>query len=163
MSELLLIIFIVIMLFGFVVFVGAPYLPTRSQQIKAAFDLLDLRKGQTLLELGCGDGRVLKNAAKRGYNATGYELNPLLVIIAKIVNWNYRDKVRIIWGNYWNKEWPDYDGIYVFLLDRYMRKLNKKIIQSFKGKSIRLASLAFKVPGKTPAKTKDGVYLYIYK
>ena len=47
---------ILVISFGFVVFVGPPYLPTLDKQVRTALDLLDLKKGQTLLELGCGDG-----------------------------------------------------------------------------------------------------------
>jgi ribosomal protein L11 methylase PrmA len=70
---------VLVILFGFVVAFGAPYLPTLRPQITMALDMLDLKKGQTLLELGSGDGRVMMAAAERGWNVIGYELNPLLV------------------------------------------------------------------------------------
>ena len=41
----------VILCFCAVILFGAPYLPTLSKQKEAALDLLDLKKGQTLLEL----------------------------------------------------------------------------------------------------------------
>jgi ribosomal protein L11 methylase PrmA len=66
--------------FGFVLIFGAPYLPTLDKPMKAALELAELKPGQTLLELGCGDGKVLIAAAKQGVHATGFELNPLLVI-----------------------------------------------------------------------------------
>ncbi len=160
MSLLFVICSLFIVSFGFVVLFGAPYLPTKHKQAKAALDLLNLKPGQTLLELGSGDGRVLKIAAKRDLKAIGYELNPLLVLVAKINTWRYRESVRVIWGNYWQQDWPPADGIYVFLLAKYMKKLDKKIIQS----SIKkLASFAFQIPGRKPNKQKDGVYLYVYK
>ena len=55
----------VILIFGFVVFFGAPYLPTFNKVQNTALDLLDLKPGQTLIELGSGDGRVMREAAKR--------------------------------------------------------------------------------------------------
>lgn len=79
MDIALAIIFGVIIIFGFVILFGAPYLPTLKPQIKIALDMLDLQPGQTLIEIGSGDGRVLKAAAERGWNAVGYELNPVLV------------------------------------------------------------------------------------
>lgn len=151
-----------ILLFGLVVLFGAPYLPTMRAQTNAALDLLALKKGQTLLELGCGDGRVLRAAAKRGYKAVGYELNPLLVAVAVVQTWPYRRRVRVVWGNYWLAEWPKADGIFVFLLDKYMEKLDKSITQKYKGKKVKLASVAFKIPGKKSAKVRDGVFLYQY-
>lgn len=116
-------------LFGMVLLSGAPYVPSMRKQINAGLDLLDLKRGQTMLELGCGDGRVLRAAAKRGWNAVGYEINPLLVLAAKLQTWRYRRQVRVVWANYWRSKWPEAQGIYVFLLDPYMGKLDKKIIQ----------------------------------
>jgi SAM-dependent methyltransferase len=151
-----------ILLFGFVVFFGAPYVPTLSKQKRTALDLLDLEPGQTLLELGCGDGTVLLAAAERGVKVIGYELNPILVLVSWFRTRKHRKNVRIIWGNFWWHVWPRADAIYVFLLDKYMKKLDKKIIQNYPEQSVKLASLAFKVPDKEIIKDKDGVYLYEY-
>lgn len=151
---------LLVLLFGFVVFLGAPYLPTRRPQSEAALDLLDLKKGQLLLELGCGDGRVLRAAARRGLRSVGYELNPLLVLIAWLTTLKYRRLVSVRWGNYWTASWPNADGIYVFLLDKYMARLDSKIKQQ--GRPVKLASFAFKVPGKKPARQKAGIFLYHY-
>ena len=157
-----LIVFTIVLLFGFVVFFGAPYLPTLGRQQEIALDLLDLKPGQALLELGCGDGKVLAAAAKRGLKATGYELNPILALISWLRTRKYGAQVRVVWGDYWRKEWPPTDGIFVFLLDKYMTKLDTNIIQQYKGKKIKLVSFAFEVPGRKPAKVRSGLYLYRY-
>lgn len=161
MTVLLFVITAVILLFGFVVVFGAPYLPTLKKQTETALDLLDLKPGQTLLELGSGDGRVLKAAARRGIKAVGYELNPLLVMVAWVNTFWYRKDVTIHWGNYWAKKWPPADGIFVFLLDRYMDRLDKKVTQEYR-RPVKLISFAFKIPHKKPAQEKDGLYLYTY-
>lgn len=152
----------VVLLFGFVVLVGAPFLPTLNKQIDPAFELLNLKPGQTLLELGSGDGRILKAAAERGLHAVGYELNPLLVLYSRLRLWPYRKQTKVRWGNYWGKDWPPADGIFVFLLDPYMRKLDKKIMQ-YKHKPVKLVSFAFRIPGRPITKQKNGLYLYTYK
>ncbi|HTE58474.1 MAG TPA: hypothetical protein VK694_07045 [Verrucomicrobiae bacterium] len=162
MLVLYLVVAWVILLFGFVIFFGAPYLPTLKPQKQAALELLGLEKGQTLLELGSGDGTMLLAAAEQGLRVIGYELNPLLVLVSYIRTYKYRSHVKIIWGNYWSHVWPRADGIYVFLLDRYMKKLDKKIIQNYPEQQVKLASFTFKVPGKEATKDKKGVYLYIY-
>lgn len=151
-----------VLLFGFVVFFGAPYLPTLKKQVGAGLDLLDLKPGQTLLELGCGDGRVLRAAAERGLHAVGYELNPVLVLIARLHTWRYRKNVKIICGDYWRAAWPPADGIFVFLLDKYMPKLDKKIVQ-WNRRPVKLVSFAFKIPDKPIVAEKHGLYLYNYQ
>lgn len=153
--------YILVGLFGFVLLFGAPYLPTKRKQTQTALDLLNLKPGQTLYELGCGDGRVLKQAAQRGFNVVGYELNPLLVIFAKFYTWKYRKQVRIVWGNFWKADLSQADGVFVFLLDRFMVKLDHKLNSEVK-KNTKLVSFAFKIPGKKATKVKHGIFLYQY-
>jgi len=162
--NLYLVSIIAVFLFGFVVLFGAPYLPTLKKQTDDALDLLALKPGQTLLELGCGDGRVAKAAARRGIRVVGYELNPILVIIAKLHTVKYRKLVTIKWGNFWQTNWPETDAIFVFLLDKYMKKLDKKIVQKTKqqGREIRLLSFTFEIPGRKPIANKGGLFLYKY-
>ena len=161
MTWLVIIVGIVVLLFGMVVLFGAPYLPTLKPQMNTAFELLDLEEGQHLLELGCGDGGVLVAAAKRGYRVTGYELNPLLVIICRVRTWKYRKQVRVVWGNFWLKKLPAADGIFVFLLPKHMDKLDKKITQEF-GKPVKLVSYAFAIPTRAAKQEQGGLYLYNY-
>ncbi len=148
-------------------FFGAPYVPTLQPQARIAIEMINLKPGETLLELGCGDGKLLVLAAQTGVYAVGYELNPILVIVAWLRTMRYRKYVKVVWGNLWNvKKWPDADGIFVFLLQKHMAKLDKKIMQWHEGKSkpLKLVSFAFTIPGKAPAKqNKLGVYLYEYK
>jgi hypothetical protein len=162
MSAIFIIVGVVVLLFAFVVFFGPPYLPTLGPQTEAALDLLRLRPGQTLLELGAGDGRVVRAAAARGLRVVGVELNPVLVIVAYIVTWQYRDRVRIIWGSYWRVKWPEADGIFTFMIGRQMSTLDQHI-EAWHTKPLRLASFAFQIPGKQPAKEKKGIFLYTYE
>lgn len=150
-----------VLLFGFVLLFGAPYLPTLKPQSQQALDLLDLKPGQTMLELGCGDGRVLLAAAKRGITCVGWELNPLLALVARVVTWRYRRQVRVICGNYWQAKWPPAEGIYGFILAKYMAKLDKKIRRDCK-KPVKLVSLAFEVPGRRADRRVSGLFLYKY-
>jgi hypothetical protein len=160
---ILLIVLFIILCFGFVLIFGAPYLPTMKTQQNQALDLLDLKPGQTLLELGSGDGRMLITAAKRGINCVGYELNPILFIVSKAFCFKYRKLIKIYYGNFWQNKWPPADGIFVFLHPRFMKKLDKKIQHEFNGSSVKVVSYAFKIPGKKPLKTNQALYLYHYK
>lgn len=152
---------VIFMAFAFVVAFGAPFLPTLKPQVRSALDLLDLKPGQTLLELGSGDGRVLVAAAERGITAIGYELNPLLAIYSWLRTRRYNGKVKVVWGDFWNKKLPPTEGIFVFLLDPYMKKLDKKIVQEY-GKPVKLVSFAFKIPSRKITTEKNGLYLYQY-
>jgi 16S rRNA A1518/A1519 N6-dimethyltransferase RsmA/KsgA/DIM1 with predicted DNA glycosylase/AP lyase activity len=160
--TLILIALVVVLLFSFVIAFGAPFLPTLSKRVDDAIELLELKEGQTLLELGSGDGRLLKAAAKRKIYSVGYELNPLLVIYTKIITWKYHKYVSVRWGNYWNKKWPEADGIYVFLLNPYMSKLHNKVVQYSKKRPVTVVSFAFKIDEKTPSKEINSMFQYKY-
>jgi len=160
--------------FAVVLLVGPPYLPTLTPQVTRALDMLDLQPGQTMIELGCGDGKVLLAAAARGWKVVGIELNPLLVLVCVIRTWRYRQLVTVRWGNYWNLDlWPSAQGIFGFVLPKYMTKLDETIIawqKGLRGKKpapkksghIKLASFAFKIPDKAVIAEADGVFLYKY-
>ncbi|HSX23914.1 MAG TPA: class I SAM-dependent methyltransferase [Candidatus Saccharimonadales bacterium] len=162
MTILLLAGLFLVVIFSFVILFGAPFLPTLKIRTADALDLLDLKPGQTLLELGCGDGRILRAAAERGIHAIGYELNPLLVVWARLRTWRYRRLVRVRLANYWQVTWPPTDGIYVFLLNPFMKKLDKKLVQ-YPHKPVRLVSFAFEIPGKKPTASQSGMFRYDYR
>src|ERR1700710_1767842 len=95
---------IVLVCFAGVLLVGAPYLPTLTPQVHAALELANLKPGETLLELGCGDGKVLIAAAQIGIHSVGYELNPLLALLAWLRTRRFGSSVKIVWGNFWTKD-----------------------------------------------------------
>lgn len=148
--------------FAGVLFVGAPYLPTLTPQVNAALTLADLQPGQTLLELGCGDGKVVLAAAKQGIRVIGYELNPVLAGITWLRTWRYRKLVTVHCADFWRQQWPDADAIFTFLLPKYMAKLDKKVIQYAKG-DVKVISFAFAIPNRTADAEKAGVFLYCYR
>ena len=158
MIYLLGIALVLVLAFGAVLLRGAPYLPTLEPQAKAALELLDLKPGQTLLELGSGDGKVLVLAARAGLNVVGIELNPFLVAVSWLRTRRYRGQVRIIWGDFWRVEWPECDGVFTFLLNRFMSKLDERMQEVKKP----LVSFAFKIPGRVPDAERSGVFLYHY-
>ncbi len=150
-----------VLTFGAVLLVGAPYMPTMHRQRQDALDLLDLKPGQTLYELGSGDGSLLKDAAARGLKVVGYELNPILLAISWARTRRYRKQVKIVWGNYWKADLSKADGVFVFLLDRFMKRLDDKIKAEGRP-GVKLVSHAFKIPGRRPAKKIGAMLLYKY-
>lgn len=160
MDVLLIIIIVIVGLFGFVVVLGAPYVPTLKNNIAAAFELLKLSPGETLIEVGSGDGRMLLEAAKRGYNAVGYELNPILVLWSLWKTRRYRKQVRVVWGNALKRQWPDAQAVYVFGVAFMMPKLYKKITQEI-DHSVKLVSFGFELPNVPQKAAKRAMRLYI--
>lgn len=162
MTPLLIAALMTIICFGGVLLFGAPYLPTLTPQVATALKLANLQPGETLLELGCGDGKVVIAAAKQGIQVVGYELNPILAAIAWLRTRRYKKHVRIIWGDFWKQTWPPADAIFTFLLPRYMEKLDAHM-SAYQHKPVVLVSFAFAVPRRKPAVEKAGLFVYRYQ
>ena len=123
--------------------------------------MLDLQPGQTVIDLGSGDGKVLVAAARRGWHGIGYEINPVLYIWAVVRTWPYRSQVSLRLQSYWGASLPDADGIYVFLIDHYMKQLDKKLTQDINSPT-SVVSYVFTIPGREPVDERHGLYLYTY-
>lgn len=97
---------IVIIIFGFVAFTGAPYVPSRRRDIRRAFDeLYPLGANDILVDIGSGDGVVLREASARGAHAVGYEIHPILVAISRFLS--RRDQnVTVELVNFWHANLP---------------------------------------------------------
>lgn len=164
MIWIFVIISIIFIPFGMIVFFGAPYLPAHRTAIDDALSLIKLSKNGRVLDLGCGDGKFLLAAAKKGYKCTGYEINIFLFLIVKLRLLKYKN-ADVKFGNFWSKSFPkDTEVVYVFLLDKFMDKLDKKMEVEVNrlNKNLSLVSYVFKVTSKKSVKEFGGVRVYEY-
>ena len=86
--------------FALAAILGAPYLPILARNTSSVIDLAEAKSGETLIDLGSGDGRLLKQAAERGLFAIGYEINPVLYLISFINCYKYRQQIKIKLANF---------------------------------------------------------------
>ena len=145
--------------FGLGAWLGAPYVPILGQDRRKLLELTNLKPGQTIIDLGSGDGRLLYAAASQGINGIGYEINPLLVLISTIVCWRYRSRVKIHLANFWQQPLPKADAIYVFLIDRYMTKLKHKLVSDITEPTL-VVSYVFALPTVQPIRTNATAAVY---
>ncbi|MNH50397.1 hypothetical protein D3C73_20110 [compost metagenome] len=154
----------ILALFGFVVLRGAPYVPTKKRDLEQAFDeLYPLNKTDVLVDIGSGDGVVLRQAAKRGAKAVGYELNPLLVLISKLLARRYGSLITIRLVDFWLTRLPDdVTIVYTFGESRDIRKMYNKVVQEATRlhKPIYFMSYGFAVPAVAPVAKNRVAYLY---
>lgn len=151
--------FFLALCFGVAVVIGAPYLPVFSADARRLLDSLGCGDGKKFVDLGCGDGRVLVLAARRGYRVVGYEINPLLWLVAWLRSLPYKKNIKVQLVSYWSADLSSYDVVYVFLIGRLMLKLENKLNRELKKGAI-LISYVFKLPHKKPYKTTKNASLY---
>jgi len=152
---------LIVAAFAFAGLAGAPYVPIHRRNQAALLNLIDLRPGQTLVDLGSGDGQLLRAAAKRGLHAIGYEINPVMVAVSWLVCWPYRQRVTIRRANIWHTTLAPADAIYAFLMPRFMSRLDAKLTAEIKQPTV-VISYVFPIPDRTPVKTGAGSLIYHY-
>jgi hypothetical protein len=153
------ILFILLFLsFGVIVFVGAPYVPSKKHDIERLFSEFNLRKGSVVVDLGCGDGKVLLAAAKSGLQPVGYELNPFLWLIAKLRLRKY-PKTKVIWGNYWAADLSKASLIFIFSAAPFMDRLYEKLRDQLRP-GVLVASYGFSFEGIKIYKKIEPINIY---
>ncbi|HSX53026.1 MAG TPA: hypothetical protein VLF90_01495 [Patescibacteria group bacterium] len=152
---------IILVGFGIAGFTGAPWLPTRRRDVAQLLDDTNLRKGQIFLELGCGDGRLVAAAAKRGAIATGYEINPLLWFIAVLRTVRYYPRAKIHLGSFWPVDLAKADVVMIFLIQRFMKRFENKAQKQMKH-GATLVSYVYRLPTKAPRSTGLSWFIYRY-
>ncbi len=111
--------------------VDLPFLPSSKTVIKTGFSLAKPKPDDVLADLGCGDGRVLVYAAKNyGIYSVGYELNPVLVRLAKReVRWNGVDGlVDIVESDFFEADLSRFSLIFVYPSPKITRPLSLKLL-----------------------------------
>jgi hypothetical protein len=159
------IIAIIVIGFGWVVFRGAPYVPSQPKYIKRAFTkLYPLSGHDTLVDVGSGDGVVLRIASAFGARAIGYELHPVLVLISGLLS--RRDsKVTVRLADFWFTPLPDTTTIvYAFLVTRDVKKMIKKMNSEVArlGRPLRFMTYGNSLPGMKPDSVLDAYALYTF-
>ncbi len=140
----------------------APFVPSSRRKRRAMLDLADVRAGETVIDAGSGDGSLLITSARRGARAIGIESNPLLVLYSRIrASWSAeRHSVTVIRGNLFSHPFHSADVLFLYLFPQTIEKLKEKLEKELKP-GCRVVSNTFPIPGWTPEKEQDGVFLYV--
>jgi SAM-dependent methyltransferase len=109
--------------------VGAPWVPTSMENVHKMLTLADVKPGDTVYDLGCGDGRTIITAARRyKAQAVGIEVDPFRYIWCQIVInlLGLRNQVKVIYGNFFNQDLSKADVVTCYLLPETNTKLEEK-------------------------------------
>ena len=146
---------------------GALYVSTSRTRIAAFMDAVPMDSSQLLLDLGCGDGRILRNSRKRyGVRTLGFEINPLAYLKARIASLGTRG-VEIRLQNFWRADVSDADIVFCYLFPDVMKALSTKLKRELKPGTV-IVSCNFALPDLTPEQVlrpgnslhNDPIYIY---
>ena len=142
---------------------GAPFVPSMNRAVEAMLKLGKFKKTDRVVDIGCGDGKVIRKISKEKVNeAVGYELSIPTFLLARVKTFLSRGKEKIYFGNFWHQDLAQYDVIVCFLLVEAMTNFEKEVWPKLK-KGTKVISNAFKLKQVAITEEKDGVYLYVKK
>ena len=162
---LLLSLLVVFLLFAFDTFLDLPYVATGKEKIPTIIKLANIKSGDIAIDLGSGDGRLLfAAAAKSGVHAIGYEVNPFLVVLTKILALfkGLSKKIEVRRQNLWDADLSSADVIFVYGRAKTMPKFENFLYQNAKKRTRLIVNTDKTVPfpTKKPIKSENGIYLY---
>jgi len=148
---------------------GAMFHPSASIRVKTVLDRVPMAPGELLVDIGCGDGRVLRGA-RRCYDvrALGFEVNPLAYLAARLRTLGLSG-VEIRYADFWKAGLGEADVVFCYLFPDVMKHLAEKLAAELRP-GTRVVSCNFPLPGWTPQEILrpdsslhgDPIYLYRY-
>jgi cyclopropane fatty-acyl-phospholipid synthase-like methyltransferase len=145
-----------------------PYVPSPQEVVDAMLKLAGVKNTDTVIDLGCGDGRIVVTAVKKfgAKRAIGYDLDPDRIAEA---NENAKqngvaDKVQFIEKNLFDAEIASASVITLYLLPGVNEKLKPRLLKELKP-GTRIVSHSFSMGDWQPVKQEDiggrRIYLWI--
>lgn len=147
---------------------AAPWVPMPARDVERLLALVALKPGDVLFDLGCGDGRLLIQAAERyGARAVGFELALVPYVMAQLrrLASSKRQLITIHYKDFWRVNFNSANAVVCFLTPYAMRKLEHKIPSELQP-GARFATYAFRlhsvpeVRADKPTPTSAPIYLY---
>ena len=111
-----------------------PFVPTTDEAVAAMLKLADVKKGDIVYDLGCGDGRIVIAAAKLGARAVGIDIDPARIATAKdnAKKAGVVDRVRFEENDLFDADIHEATVVTLFLLSSVNLKLRPKLLQDLK-------------------------------
>jgi len=122
---------------------------SKRHKIHAILQEINPQPGAVFYDLGSGDGRVVREAAD-GFqlNATGFEINPMLIWFSKLRAKQAQSRAEFVRANILNIELEKAEIIYAFLLTFMLEELTQKFMSEC-SKGTIIISHGFKIPKLT--------------
>ena len=153
----------------------APFNPTAADALSIAVELAALRSTDILVDLGCGDGRVLLAAAAAcpGVRCTGYEFDPAIVERAHAslraaaaaggASADAAARVAIHAGDAGAADLSAASVVFVYLVPAGLEAVRPSL-EGVLARGGRVVSNMFKIPNAEPDETREarGLKIYLY-
>jgi predicted RNA methylase len=147
----------------------APYVPSPQTAVERMLEMAHLKAGETLFDLGSGDGRVLITAVQRyQVKAVGIEISDKLVASTnrRIEQLGLQSNAKVLQGDLFECDLSGADTVVVYLITHANEKLRPRLEKYLKPGS-RVVSFDYAIPGWKPTKVDlsdpRGHRIYLYE
>ena len=131
--------------------------PTRADRIARALELAELAPGERFVDLGCGDGRVLLAAARRGADVVGIEADRALADKARALLGAIGASGRVMVGDIFDTH-VEADVVFAFLTPATLQRLAPRLARLAPGTRVVTPEIA--VEGWRPHARHGDCFLY---
>ena len=145
----------------------APFVVMDERDVQAALTLAKVGRGDRLLDLGSGDGRIVIAAAQRGAEALGIELDPSLVMKARRAakEAGVEKRARFLEGDLFAQDLSGATVVTLYLFPDANLALRPKLLEELKP-GTRIGSNSFDLGAWAPdqhirAASSGGLLLWI--
>jgi hypothetical protein len=143
---------------------GIPPTSSRKRWIDRALHMVGLQPGETLYDLGAGDGRVLVVAAREfGARAVGYEIEPLHCLVSwfRALFGGVVTRVAIRRKDLYQADLAQADVVFLHLNPVFVKNL-APLLQSLLRPGTRIVSLDFPFEEWEPVDVDIGYLVFSY-
>lgn len=134
-----------------------PWVPSPRTVVNFLMEMLNVRHGDRFVDLGCGDGRVVIEAAKRGAMAVCIEIDRVLCNVASV--WadlmGVRNRFKVICRDFFDVDLREIgpDIVYAYLYPSTLESLASKLENELSPGSV-VVTLDFAIRGWSPIYVK---------
>ena len=141
------------------------YVPTRQTVVDAMLKVTNVKAGDVLYDLGCGDGRIPVTAAKLGARAVCIDIDPRRIAEANenVKKNNVGDRVRVLNQDLFTTDISEATVVSLYLLPSLNLKLRPTLRKTLKP-GTRIVSHDFDMGDWKPEQTLnvDGATVYYW-
>ncbi len=143
------------------------FVPTPQEVVDAMLKLAEVRKGDVVYDLGCGDGGIVVTAAKTyGVRAVGIDINPERIAEAKenVAKNGVGKLVELRTADLFEADIKEASVVTLYLLTSLNIKLRPKLLRELRP-GTRIVSHSFDMGDWKPEKTEniDGRTIYLWR
>lgn len=145
---------------------GVPYVPLASGKLAFLHENVKFNPTESLVDLGCGNGRVLRYLEKNQglTELDGYEVNWWAFFLGRVINQFCHAKNKIYFKNFHQVDLSKYDVVYCYLLESGLKRLREKFDRELRP-GARIVSFDFPIrdwraPLKMFEDKKNKLFIY---